>query len=337
MTPLDVGYVSPSLCLVDPFGDRVGPSPENFEHLGFYLRAVREHRGWTLSDLATVTRIRRLYLAAIEDGDLSSLPSRPFALGYVRSYAKALGLDGELAIARFKQEYPFDHEPLRAPAGVRHQTPQRHPLIMAAVGILVFAVLVWNLFQRANGALTAPGPANLRSTAAMTGELPPPPRVNGAFVVAAPSPAPSESSTPKPYVTPGLEAVIGPMTAAETAETRGADELPLGVPFEARGQVYGVASVSGDVLLQARKSALLVLRRPDNQVFFARLLKVGETARAPVGHGLTAEVNDPDGFYVFQNNSLVGRLTAPRTVLDKIEPPPPSPAEAESSQELPAH
>ena len=149
MAPLDAGYVSPALRLVDPLGDRVGPSPESFDQLGLYLRAVREHRGWSLVELAANTSIRKSYLGAIENGDMSGLPSRPFALGYVRAYAKALGLDGELALARFKQEHPERHEPLRAPVGVKHEdTEGQRPVVTVAVGALIACVVVWNVVQR---------------------------------------------------------------------------------------------------------------------------------------------------------------------------------------------
>ena len=121
MAPLDTGYVTHTLRLVDTYGHKVGPSPDDYATLGAYLKAVREHRGLTLNEVAHSTRIRRLYIAALEEGDRSALPSRPFAIGYVRSYAKALGLDGELAVARFKVDWPEAAEPLRNPVGVEHE------------------------------------------------------------------------------------------------------------------------------------------------------------------------------------------------------------------------
>ena len=113
------------------------------------------------------------------------------------------------------------------------------------------------------------------------------------------------------------------MTAAAAAEARPTDELPLGVPFEARGQIFNQAGNAPAVALQARKSAMIVIRRADGLVFFARQLKAGETLVAPTGRGLSAEVNDPDSFYTFLNNSLVGKVTALHQPLDAIQPPPP--------------
>ena len=137
MAPLDTGYVM-NLRLVDPLGERVGPSPTDFDKIGAYLRAVREHRGQTLDGLAETTRISKTYLQAIEDADISALPSRPFAIGYVRSYAMALGIDGDAAAARFKKETPDFSEPLRNPIGVKHETHRRNPLIFAMIALVVF-------------------------------------------------------------------------------------------------------------------------------------------------------------------------------------------------------
>ncbi len=317
MAPMDAGYVSPALRLVDSLGDRVGPSPETFDQIGLYLKAVREHRGLSLVELAASTRIHRGYLTAIENGDMSALPSRPFALGYVRAYAKALGLDGELALARFKVEHPERLEPLRAPVGVKHETETRRPVMAIAVAVLISAVVIWNIVQRVI-TLAEPSGARVAADTLLDAPPPPPPTTHGAFVLGAPTAPPAESTTPAPYITPGLESVIAPMTAAAKAETGGLDELTAGSPFEARGMVFGSATSSPAILIQARKSILLVVRRPDKQVFFARQMKTGESLRAPTGRGLTLDVTEPAAFYAYGPGGLIGVLTAPQASVDKI-------------------
>lgn len=317
MAPLETGHVSPALRLVDPLGDRVGPSPELFDQLGLYLRAVRNHRGWSMAEIASATRIRKDYLAAIENGDMSALPSRPFALGYVRAYAKALGLDGELALVRFKQEHPELHEPLRAPIGVKHEQEQSRPFVTMAVVGLIAAVVVWNVAQRILSLTDPPQPTSAADHL-LDSPPPPPPKTNGAFTLGAPTAPPPEATTPAPYVTPGLEAVIGPMTQAAKVEAGGLDELTPGTPFETRGAIYGVPPSTPSVIIQARKSALLVVRRPDHQVYFAHQLKAGEALRAPTGKGLVLDVTEPLAFYAFGPTGLIGALTAPQSSIEKL-------------------
>ncbi len=57
-----------------------------------------------MQDVAVALRIRRPYLDAIEDGRLSSLPAPAYAIGFVKTYAAALGLDQEEIARRWRDE-----------------------------------------------------------------------------------------------------------------------------------------------------------------------------------------------------------------------------------------
>src|SRR5439155_22702599 len=63
--------------------------------LGDWLRAERMRRGFSYEEIAQDTRINRLYLEAIEDEHFDVIPAPVYTRGFVRSYAKALGLDPE--------------------------------------------------------------------------------------------------------------------------------------------------------------------------------------------------------------------------------------------------
>ena len=71
---------------------------------GADLRAARERVGWTLQDIAAALRIRLQYLEALEDGRIAELPGNAYALGFLRTYASALGLDPDEIARRFKAE-----------------------------------------------------------------------------------------------------------------------------------------------------------------------------------------------------------------------------------------
>lgn len=60
---------------------------------GAQLRAAREALRLDLPNIAAVTRIPLRHLEAIEGGDFGALPSRAYAIGFSRSFAKAVGLD----------------------------------------------------------------------------------------------------------------------------------------------------------------------------------------------------------------------------------------------------
>lgn len=60
--------------------------------LGEKLREAREERGFTIGDVAEQTRISSLYLESIENDDYRILPGGIFNKGFVKSYAKFVGI-----------------------------------------------------------------------------------------------------------------------------------------------------------------------------------------------------------------------------------------------------
>ncbi len=72
--------------------------------VGADLRDARLRLGQGLRDIASALRIRHDYLKAIEEERFGDLPGPAYALGFVRAYARYLGLDGEEAVRRFKEE-----------------------------------------------------------------------------------------------------------------------------------------------------------------------------------------------------------------------------------------
>ncbi|MCP9454905.1 MAG: DUF4115 domain-containing protein [Nitrospira sp.] len=71
------------------------------ESIGEFFKQVREAKGLTIDEVSSKTRIRADFVRALEEGNFSKLPDQVFAKGFVRSYARSLGLDEEDAIQRF--------------------------------------------------------------------------------------------------------------------------------------------------------------------------------------------------------------------------------------------
>ncbi|PYE55955.1 RodZ domain-containing protein [Deinococcus yavapaiensis] len=70
------------------------------------LKAAREARGWTLADVSKRTSIRAEFLRALEEGDFSSLPERPYARSYLLRYAAELGVEATSLLANFDRAVP---------------------------------------------------------------------------------------------------------------------------------------------------------------------------------------------------------------------------------------
>lgn len=70
---------------------------------GETLRQAREARGWSVPDVAVQLNLTPQRLALLEAGDFDKLPGHTFARGYVRAYAKLLGLDQSRIVIEYDQ------------------------------------------------------------------------------------------------------------------------------------------------------------------------------------------------------------------------------------------
>jgi cytoskeleton protein RodZ len=68
------------------------------------LQSARDAKGLSLSEVAQETCISICYLKAIEAGKYDELPAQTFTIGFIKSYAQALGLDCAELVAQYKSE-----------------------------------------------------------------------------------------------------------------------------------------------------------------------------------------------------------------------------------------
>lgn len=103
--------------------------PKGFDdfdlRLGDIMRGERATLGKSLLDVQRELKIKATYIAAIENCDAAAFETPGFIAGYVRSYARFLGLDPEQTFARFCEESGFvtAHGLAPAASGARPRTP----------------------------------------------------------------------------------------------------------------------------------------------------------------------------------------------------------------------
>lgn len=334
--PLDNGGSSDlNLSPGDSGSARAAPTLRSGADIGEALRAVREHQGRSLADLAETTRVKANYLAALEEMRLELLPSRPFTIGYIRAYATALGLDPEDAVERFRADEPVLDEPLRAPLGVPDERDPRLNTMIVGACVIIAAIFMWNIARRAmmEGAPPPPTASEVAAARALRAAKDAP------IVLGTPLPTPVESTTPPIYETPGLaEAVVGENGVITLqGQPKTIDQLLLAPPpahlpptFVPKGKVYGAAPKEPSaVTIQALKSSSLMVRGADGSLYFARQLAAGEAFRAPQVSGLTFDVVDPNAFQVFVGGQSRGVLPAAQASVNGLAgaaPVPPAPA-----------
>ena len=88
------------------------PRPMGFDdfdvRLGDLMRGERATLGKSLLDVQRDLKIKASYIAAIENADISAFDSPGFIAGFVRSYARYLGMDPDHAFERFCREANFE-------------------------------------------------------------------------------------------------------------------------------------------------------------------------------------------------------------------------------------
>jgi hypothetical protein len=117
--------------------------------IGTSLRQARQHRGLDVSDVERETRIRAKYLTALEEERFEVLPGAAYVRGFLRTYAEFLGLDGNLLVAEFNEQFapPEDDLPAIQPTGIG-RPPGRlaQPVLGVVAATVVFGgIAVWQL------------------------------------------------------------------------------------------------------------------------------------------------------------------------------------------------
>ena len=104
---------------------------------GERLRAAREAKGMSVEDVASATRIPKRHLETIEDGDFAVLPGRTYAIGFSRSYAKAVGLNDEEIVNDVREQLGIEDPAERLRDGtMQTEDPTRLPsrgLVIASI------------------------------------------------------------------------------------------------------------------------------------------------------------------------------------------------------------
>jgi transcriptional regulator with XRE-family HTH domain len=81
------------------------------EGLGARLRREREDRGIPLATIAATTKVSAALFEALERDDVSRWPPGIFRRAFVRAYAQAIGLDPDVILREFLEQFPEPTDP----------------------------------------------------------------------------------------------------------------------------------------------------------------------------------------------------------------------------------
>ena len=141
---------------------------ERARRIGDILRQSRVDRGVTLADVEQDIRINRVYIEALENARFEELPAPVYARGFMRSYARYLGLDPDEALRAVPRDLPRPRD-LDPMPGLRRAMPSTLPAmprlnppmaigIGAAVVLLVVALIFVPRLGGSTGITSTPTP-----------------------------------------------------------------------------------------------------------------------------------------------------------------------------------
>lgn len=120
--------------------------------LGEKLRQAREARGMTISQIAEQTRISAHYIEAIENNDFDLLPGGVFNKGFIKLYARCVGLDEQEVIQDYLRQVSEKQEQelkiYKPEVLIDEDKPSKLPMIILA--ILLIGLIAWGSFALMN-------------------------------------------------------------------------------------------------------------------------------------------------------------------------------------------
>jgi len=199
------------------------------ESIGEFFKQVRETKGLTIDEVAAKTRIRTDFVKALEDGNFAKLPDQVFARGFVRSYARSLGLDEEDAIHRFVQSAGafYDKQIERERLKVRQAEEERkrqsnRKAVAVAIGIAIFT-LIFLLSREQSSLLVRRSSSDLSASSSKRTILP----AQETQVVPPPSPQAEAVPPSVPKAKSGESSPVSAKTGAGNAVGPVAGAVPL--------------------------------------------------------------------------------------------------------------
>lgn len=128
--------------------------------VGQILKETREEKLYSVEDVEKAIKIRKELLLSLESDDYSSLPPSTFVQGFIKNYAKFLGLDSEKMLAVFRREFsdknhkPYVMDAFANPVEEKKVqiTPTRVLSVVIALIVLTFFGYLWSQYRDYVGA-----------------------------------------------------------------------------------------------------------------------------------------------------------------------------------------
>ena len=213
------------------------PGERTMASFGEELRRQRELRSISLREISDATKINIRFLEALEQNDFKHLPGGQFNKGFIRAYARHLGMDGEEMVDAYLLELRHQDDSPGAPgrtAAARRGGLGWRAVTAAAIGVIGLLAAGWLLWHFSRSA----GKRHAAASPAPTAEAVPPPAARAV------APAPVD-------ILSGPDAAGAPTPPSDTGSARPEGNLIMRVvPLQTAGlqlQCDGKQIFSGEL------------------------------------------------------------------------------------------
>lgn len=285
------------------------------DSVGATLRAARLNRGVDTEQVAAVLKMRKDHVEAIEDNDFARLPGRTYAIGFVRAYARFLGLDAEVIVQRFKEESAGrEHDrtvELVFPDAPEEARNGSGSLLLVAILITAAIAGAYYVSMPQRQAATTAAPAAPDAAAVVVNEVPRPlydgPQAPDEPVAPAAS---ATDGTAVPATGPDAAPQAAAASTAQTPATPAAATAPA-TPAGDAERVFGSENVGSRIVFRATAPSYVLVKEPGPNgkvTLFERTLNSGDSYRAPNRAGVTLITGNAGGLDVEIDGKKLGTL-----------------------------
>jgi cytoskeletal protein RodZ len=278
------------------------------DRIGDILRHARLERNDDLYQIAEYLCIKPAFLVALENSRYDEFPADAYVIGFLRTYATFLGVDGKDAVDRYRYEMAGRRKKpvLAMPIPL---TEGRAPSSLIMVGATVAALLIYVLWYGISSSnrtevhvppplptaqQIAPATAGDNAAAGLTSPLTPPAPLAGIA-------APQNASPTIPPAAPGI-VVMGSVPAATTTLGKGdtkaeplkdestdktvVEDKSKDSKDDSKPTLYGDPGEAAHLMIRATQNTWVQITDPSGKTVFNHALKVGDTYKVPNKPGL---------------------------------------------------
>jgi cytoskeleton protein RodZ len=245
---------------------------------GALLAAAREELNLSVSDVARHLKLSPAQVEALEEGAYDRLPGRVFVRGFLRNYAKLLGIDPQPLLRTIEHEMPQPVAVEEAPPSTEVVMPREQPAkwpmylglgVMAIVILLAIYEFGFNDAPRGGDAQEAAGQTSTDTAAAPAA---------GATPSGAPA-AQSSSATAAPAPAAPAKGVTAAAPAAPPATLRSPAEIAASASALTADAAKAPAAGQRSLHFRFEKDSWVEVRDRNDKIVFSKLNRAGSEER----------------------------------------------------------